>query len=106
MHIEYFRFPAYTSSAAVENLLKKGRSLHPVRPNKKPTMAPDMKDTSKTDATHDTTDLPQTLLNLLAERGSVDSLSVAAELHQDHQKIVGAVNSLLALPNVRFFISS
>uniref|UniRef100_A0A914WEB1 Uncharacterized protein n=1 Tax=Plectus sambesii TaxID=2011161 RepID=A0A914WEB1_9BILA len=96
------QFPAQKSSGAVETLLKKGRSLYsPPAKQKIDRMAPHSSNSSKpADAAADASDLPQTLLNLLNERGTVDSLSIAAELHEDHQKVVGAVNSLLSLTDV------
>ena len=41
-----------------------------------------------------------TLLQLLDDRGSIDSYEVAKELDKDHQLVVGAVKSLQSLGNV------
>ncbi len=41
-----------------------------------------------------------TLLQLLEDRGSIDSYDVAKELDKDHQLVVGAVKSLQSLGNV------
>ena len=43
-----------------------------------------------------------TLLQLLDDRGSIDSYEVAKELDKDHQLVVGAVKSLQALGNVGY----
>ncbi len=40
------------------------------------------------------------ILKYLKEHGSADSLLLAKEWNEDHQKIVGAVKSLLCLENV------
>lgn len=45
-------------------------------------------------------DLPQAILNLLAESGdnaAIDSLELAQKWKLDHQKIVGAIKSLMSL---------
>ena len=42
--------------------------------------------------------LDQVILDTLVEQKEIDSLSFASEHGLDHQKLVGAIKSLLALP--------
>ena len=45
-------------------------------------------------------DIAAEILQLVANRGTVESLQVAKQLNVDHQKVVGAVKSLQSLGNV------
>lgn len=45
-------------------------------------------------------ELPDKVLRVLSERESVDSIQLAEELEEDHQRIVGAVKSLQSLGGV------
>lgn len=40
--------------------------------------------------------IPERLLSILAERSQFDTSSLAAELNLDHNKLIGAVKSLLS----------
>ena len=42
--------------------------------------------------------LDQEILNALVDQKEIDTLSYAAERGVEHQKVIGAVKSLLALP--------
>lgn len=42
--------------------------------------------------------LDQTILNVLEKDGEIDSLGLASDHSVDHQKLIGAIKSLLALP--------
>ena len=46
-------------------------------------------------------ELGDLLLKILSQRDSIDSYELAKELGKDHQTIVGAINSLRSLGNVR-----
>lgn len=48
-------------------------------------------------------DLGEKILELLNTKSPLDTNDIGLELNEDHQKIVGAVKSLEALGNVRFF---
>ncbi len=45
-------------------------------------------------------ELPEKILSLLADLKSTDSLQLAQKLNEDHQKIVGAIHSLLGFGDV------
>ena len=51
--------------------------------------------------------LDQTILNVLEKDGEIDSLGLASDQSVDHQKLIGAIKSLLALPGeyIKVFIT-
>lgn len=56
-------------------------------------MAP--KEAEVVDQGENEVDLPQQLLNILDKEGGFDSIKLAAKLNLAHQKVIGAVKSLL-----------
>ena len=50
--------------------------------------------------------LDQKILNFLAEREELDTLNFAKEYGCDHQKLIGAVKSLLSSPTAYIEVSS
>ena len=51
-------------------------------------------------------DLADVILQYVDKHGQFDTLKLAAELKEDHQKIVGAVKSVQSLGEVRIFFRS
>ena len=45
-------------------------------------------------------ELSETVLKIVAERQSVDSIDLANELNIDHQKVVGSIKSIQSLGDV------